>query len=165
MKFILAAALLLVVSLRAETVSAGIAATVNGDPITQAEMDHQVDSFFANSDLQGNELQTARQEYRQQVLQALIERRLILQAFAREGEKLPDGMIDLRLDAIIAENYGGDRNAFLSTIKTRASGKISAGDRGQLDHQSHAPKASAAGLVPFPARPRRRQNLLSARHS
>jgi hypothetical protein len=119
MKFLLFALLLVAIPLRAETAPAGIAAKVNGEVITKAELDHQVDSWFVSSDLQGDQLESARREQRARSLQALIGRKLVLQAFVREGEQLPQGEVDRRLDAIVAEEFGGDRNALLTTIKER----------------------------------------------
>jgi hypothetical protein len=105
--------------LRAEAAPAGVAAKVNGDIILKADLDHQVDEWFTDSDLQGVQLQAARKERREEALGALISRDLVLQAFRDEGGQVPNGEIDRRLEATIAENYGGDRNAFLSTIKER----------------------------------------------
>jgi hypothetical protein len=119
MKLLLVAALLLVFPLQAETTPAGLAAKVNGDVITAAEVDAQVNSGFFPADLPPEQREAARQEKHDQVLHALIVRKLILQAFAHENEKLPDGEVDRRLDAIIAEEYGGDRSVFVTTLKER----------------------------------------------
>jgi hypothetical protein len=116
---VLAAVLAPMILVQGETAPDGVAAKVNGDLISKADLDEQVDSWFNGSDLTGDQLRTARDERRKVALRALIERELILQAFRNEGEQIPAGMLDMRLDGIIAENYGGDRNAFLSTIKER----------------------------------------------
>ncbi len=119
MKLVFASALLSIIPLLAETVPAGIAAKVNGEVITTVEVDNQVESFFAGTSLQGERLDSARREYRAQILRALIERELILQSFRNEGEKMPDGLVDQNLNSIIATTYRGDRDAFLTTISGR----------------------------------------------
>ncbi len=118
--FVLAVALLLLVGpLRAEPARSEIAAKVNGVAITTAYLDHEVDASFVGTDLHGDQLQAARREKHTQMLHTLIVRELILQAFRRGGEKVPAGLVDQRLDTIIKEDFGGDRNAFLTTIKAR----------------------------------------------
>jgi peptidyl-prolyl cis-trans isomerase SurA len=99
----------------------GIAAVVNGDIITYS----QVRSLVAprekllRSQLTGEELAKQIKEARQAALKDLIDRQLIIQAFKKENFQIPDHYVDMRMHAIIQENFGGDRNTFIKTLEAQ----------------------------------------------
>src|SRR5689334_21146866 len=99
----------------------GIAAVVNGDIITFS----QVRSLVAprekllRSQYHGDELIKAVKEVREAALKDLIDRQLIIQAFAKENFQIPDHFIDQRMHEIIQENFGGDRNTFIKTLEAQ----------------------------------------------
>jgi parvulin-like peptidyl-prolyl isomerase len=49
----------------------------------------------------------------------LIDRRLIIQAFKKESFEIPDHIVDMRVQQIIREAFGGDRNTFVKTLEAQ----------------------------------------------
>jgi hypothetical protein len=107
--------------LHASAYTATIAATVNGHVITTAELDYQMDSWQAllGANMPMASFEAAKKEHRREILHALIDRELILQTFYREGNHVPESEINRRVTQIINEQYGGDREAFMSTLQER----------------------------------------------
>ena len=99
----------------------GIAAIVNGDVITYS----QVRGVSAPrerllvSQFKGEELAKQLQAARAAALKDLIDRQLIVQSFAKEKFELPDHFVDERVDDIIRESFGGDRQAFIKTLQAQ----------------------------------------------
>jgi parvulin-like peptidyl-prolyl isomerase len=99
----------------------GIAAIVNGDVITYS----QVRALIAprekmmRSQYSGAELEKQMKVARDAALKDLIDRQLIVQSFKKEGYSIPDFIIDQRIDEIIKENFGGDRNTFIKTLQAQ----------------------------------------------
>src|SRR5947208_897136 len=97
----------------------GIAAIVNGDIITYS----QVRGLAAprerllRSQYHGEELEKQIQEARKLALKDLIDRQLIVQSFHKEKFELPEHFVDQRIDDIIREDFGGDRNTFIKTLQ------------------------------------------------
>jgi hypothetical protein len=98
-----------------------IVATVNGENIYRADLDFQIDAKTQSQsgDLPSPEL-AARQKARDQKgLAVLIDRAIAIQAFYREGGKIPETIIDEQSNTIIDQQFGGDRDAFARTLKER----------------------------------------------
>ncbi|MBV9007618.1 MAG: peptidylprolyl isomerase [Verrucomicrobia bacterium] len=99
----------------------GIAAVVNSDVITYS----QVRALSAPKEkllltqFHGDELKAKVKEARAAALNDLIDRQLIMQAFKKEGYSIPDHFLDQRVDDIIRENFGGDRNTFIKTLQAQ----------------------------------------------
>src|SRR5438309_3086351 len=99
----------------------GIAAIVNGEVITYS----QVRSLSAprekllRSQLTGKDLENKLIELRQLALIDLIDRRLVIQAFKKESYQIPDHIVDERMQQIIRESFGGDRNTFIKTLEAQ----------------------------------------------
>jgi len=99
----------------------GIAAIVNGEVITYS----QVRSLSApreqllKSQLTGQELEKKLMELRQLALKDLIDRRLVIQAFKKESYQIPDHFVDQRMQEIMRESFGGDRNTFIKTLEAQ----------------------------------------------
>ncbi len=99
----------------------GIAAVVNGDVITYS----QVRELIAGREralraaYQGEELENKIKEMRLSALKDLIDRQLILQEFRKKELTIPAYLIDDRVQQIIREEFGGDRGAFVRTLKSQ----------------------------------------------
>ena len=101
------------------TVVDGMAAIVNGEVITYG----QVRSLSAPQErllrqqYTGPDLEKKITELRQAAVKDLIDRRLIIQAFKKESFEIPDHIVDMRIQQIIKESFGGDRNTFVKTLE------------------------------------------------
>jgi peptidyl-prolyl cis-trans isomerase SurA len=99
----------------------GIAAVVNGDVITYSQvraLSGPRERLLA-SQFKGEELQKQVQAARDLALKDLIDRQLIVQSFAKEKFELPEHFVDQRVDEIIRENFGGDRQTFVKTLQAQ----------------------------------------------
>ena len=103
------------------TVVDGIAAVVNGEVITYS----QVRSLSAPQErilrqqYTGPDLEKKLTELRQMAVKDLIDRRLVIQAFKKESYEIPDHIVDMRVQQIIRESFGGDRNTFVKTLEAQ----------------------------------------------
>jgi peptidyl-prolyl cis-trans isomerase SurA len=99
----------------------GIAAIVNGEVITYS----QVRALSAprekllRSQVTGKDLENKLLELRQLALRDLIDRRLVIQAFKKESYQIPDHFVDQRMQEIMRESFGGDRNTFIKTLEAQ----------------------------------------------
>ena len=103
------------------TVVDGMAAIVNGEVITYS----QVRSLSAPQErmlrqqFNGPDLEKKLMELRQMAVKDLIDRRLVIQAFKKESYEIPDHIVDMRVQQIIKESFGGDRNTFVKTLEAQ----------------------------------------------
>lgn len=99
----------------------GIAAVVNADVITYSQVREisMPKEKLLRSQYQGEQLVAKIKEARQAALKDLIDRQLVVQAFKKEGYHVPDHYIDERIQEIIRENFGGDRNTFIKTLQAQ----------------------------------------------
>jgi len=103
------------------TVVDGMAAIVNGEVITYG----QVRSLSAPQERMlrqqytGPDLEKKITELRQAAVKDLIDRRLIIQAFKKESFEIPDHIVDMQVQRIIKEAFGGDRNTFIKTLEAQ----------------------------------------------
>ncbi|MBU3665025.1 MAG: peptidylprolyl isomerase [Chthoniobacterales bacterium] len=99
----------------------GIAAVVNSNVITFGQVREMM--MFRQRSLaemyQGEELQEKMKESQKAALKDLIDRQLIIDYFNKEGFKIPDHVIEDRINTIIREEFGGDRTAFVRTLKAQ----------------------------------------------
>ncbi|HXA08975.1 MAG TPA: peptidylprolyl isomerase [Chthoniobacterales bacterium] len=107
-------------TLGAESVN-GIAAVVNDKVITYSEVRDVCEprERLLRSQYSGDELVKKITDLRKAALQDLIDRQLIIQAFEKEKFAIPSHFVDERVDAIIKDNFGGDRNAFIKTMEAQ----------------------------------------------
>ena len=105
---------------RAESVN-GIAAIVNDKVITYSEVRDVCEprERLLRTQYSGEELAKKITELRKAALQDLIDRQLIVQAFDKEKLVIPSHFIDERVEQVIKENFGGDRNAFIKTMEAQ----------------------------------------------
>jgi peptidyl-prolyl cis-trans isomerase SurA len=99
----------------------GIAAIVNGDIITFSQVrglsaPHE---RLLRGQYHGEELDKKIQEARQAALKDLIDRQLIVQSFHKEKFELPEHFVEERVNDIIREDFGGDRNTFIKTLQAQ----------------------------------------------
>src|SRR6187401_2472469 len=104
----------------AESVN-GIAAIVNDKVITYSEVRDVVEprERLLRAQYSGDELVKKITELRKAALQDLIDRQLIIQAFDKEKLAIPPHFVDERVEAVIKENFGGDRAAFIKTMEAQ----------------------------------------------
>ena len=99
----------------------GIAAVVNGDIITFSQVRGLSGprERLLHSQFKGEELATQIKAAREAALKDLIDRQLIVQSFAKEKFELPDYFVDQRVNDIIRDNFGGDRQTFIKTLQAQ----------------------------------------------
>jgi len=94
---------------------------VNGDVITysQVRVLSAPREKLLRSQYTGQELGNKLKEARELALKDLIDRRLVIQAFKKESYQIPDHFVDQRMQEIIRESFGGDRNTFIKTLEAQ----------------------------------------------
>ena len=105
----------------AQDVLNGIAAVVNDEVITFSQVRELVGAKeqAARQQLKGEELVSKIKEIRLQAINDLIDRQLILQEFKKNKFQIPDYFINDRVNTIVREEFGGDRQAFVRTIEAQ----------------------------------------------
>jgi peptidyl-prolyl cis-trans isomerase SurA len=99
----------------------GIAAVVNREIITYSQVRGLVGprERLLQSQFKGDELAKQIKAAREAALKDLIDRQLIVQSFAEQKFELPDHFVDERVNDIIRESFGGDRQAFIKTLQAQ----------------------------------------------
>lgn len=99
----------------------GIAAIVNGDIITYSQVRglSAPQERLLRQQYRGEELQKQIQIVRDAALKDLIDRQLIVQSFHKEKYELPEHFVEERINDIIREDFGGDRNTFIKTLQAQ----------------------------------------------
>ncbi len=99
----------------------GIAATVNGEVITYSQVRNLIGprENQLRQQYTGEEYEKRLKEAEAQALKDLIDRELIVQSFKKEKFELPSYFVDQRMNAIIRENFGGDRNTFIEALRAQ----------------------------------------------
>lgn len=114
-------AILFTLPATAQEVLNGIAAVVNKDVITFAQVRELVGAReqTLQKTYSGEELVTKIKETRLAALNELIDRQLIIQDFKTAGFTIPAYVVEDRVGQIIREEFGGDRAAFLRTLEAQ----------------------------------------------
>jgi peptidyl-prolyl cis-trans isomerase SurA len=101
------------------TVVDGIAAVVNGEVITYSQVRalSAPQERMLRQQYTGEELAKRLTQLREMAINDLIDRRLVIQAFKKESFEIPDHLVDMRVQQIIRESFGGDRNTFVKTLE------------------------------------------------
>jgi parvulin-like peptidyl-prolyl isomerase len=99
----------------------GIAAVVNGDIITISQLRELTSAreMALREMLTGEELLREVKNLREAALNDLIDRQLILQEFAKREFNIPDYVVADRVQSIILQEFGGDRQAFVRTLQAQ----------------------------------------------
>ena len=102
----------------AQEVLDGIAAVVNSEVITFSQVRELVapKERAAREQFKGQELVEKVKEVRLAAINDLIDRQLILQEFKKNKFQLPEYVIDERINAVVRDEFGGDRSAFTRTL-------------------------------------------------
>jgi parvulin-like peptidyl-prolyl isomerase len=121
--FLLGGALQSVSAQQAEVVD-GVAAIVNNDVITISQVRELVGARerAMREGYNGPDLADKIKEMRLGALKDLVDRQLIIQEFRsmqEKGANIPDYVVDDRVQAIIREEFGGDRAAFIRTLQAQ----------------------------------------------
>ena len=106
---------------RSAEVLDGVAAVVNGDVITFSQVREVVSARerALRAQYSGQELVNKVKEARMGALKDLIDRQLILQEFRKKEFNVPARIIDERVQQVIREDFGGDRQAFVRTLQSQ----------------------------------------------
>ena len=104
-----------------EEVINGIAAVVNGEVVTFSQVRELVAGREKSAAelYQGEQLQKKIKEMRDQAVQDLIDRALILQEFKKKEFNIPSYIVDDSIQKIIRQEFGGDRTAFVKTLQAQ----------------------------------------------
>lgn len=98
-----------------------IVATVNGRIVTSNELNFMMTPFMvelmAQYPRRGSEFQKKAMEARENTIEELIERELILHTFDERGGAIPQQAVDAEVERFIKTSYGGDRARFLRELK------------------------------------------------
>ncbi|MEY2561675.1 MAG: peptidyl-prolyl cis-trans isomerase SurA [Verrucomicrobiota bacterium] len=99
----------------------GVAAIVNGEIITYSQVRNvsAPRERLLRSQFTGQELAKQIKDARDLALKDLIDRQLILQSFRKEKFELPAYFVEQRVNDIIREDFGGDRNTFIKTLQAQ----------------------------------------------
>lgn len=96
----------------------GVAAYVDDEVITLGDVRETMDPLVAKlrQAYSGAELDAQLRKAYDQSLNDLIERRLILKAYAKLGQTLPDRVVERRVNEMITERFNNDRAALLDAL-------------------------------------------------
>ncbi|MEO7932856.1 MAG: peptidyl-prolyl cis-trans isomerase [Chthoniobacterales bacterium] len=99
----------------------GIAAVVNKEVVTFSQVREMVAprERALRQAYSGADLEAKVKLLRENALQELIDRQLILQDFKKNDFKLPPYVIEEHIKTIIREEFGGDRGAFIRTLQAQ----------------------------------------------
>jgi len=138
----------------------GVAAVVNTEVITFSQVRELTAAreralFTAARDrnsgqtLSNEELVSQVKEARLGALKDLIDRQIILQEFKKQGYKIPDRVVEERIQTIIREEFGGDRSAFIKTLEAQGYtiGKFREVEREKIMVQALRQKNMRADVV------------------
>ena len=97
----------------------GVAAIVNDKVITYSEVRQFVSPVVQQlrRNYTGDDLIEQVRKAQMDALNQLIERALIIQEFKEKGFKIPETVIDQQINDTIANDYGGNRAAFVKTLE------------------------------------------------
>jgi peptidyl-prolyl cis-trans isomerase SurA len=97
----------------------GVAAIVNNRIITYSEVRDYVRPVLQQlrRDYRGDDLGEKMHAAQQDALNNLIDRALIITEYETKGYSMPDNVVELELEDIIVNDFGGDRTAFIKTLQ------------------------------------------------
>lgn len=98
----------------------GIAAVVNTNIITYGQVRELLMFRQRSMDQQpSEEMRQKMKETQDAAIQDLVDRQLIIDEFKSQGFQIPEHVVDDRINAIIRGDFGGDRTAFVRTLKAQ----------------------------------------------
>jgi parvulin-like peptidyl-prolyl isomerase len=103
------------------SVSSGDAAVVNGEHITQADLDHRMQETACRYKLQKRSFpkpgSTQYQGLQQQIVQTLVQRVQLDQKAPSLGVKVTDKQVEAQLKSLKKQYFGGDEKKYLAELK------------------------------------------------
>jgi parvulin-like peptidyl-prolyl isomerase len=99
----------------------GIAAVVNSNVITYGQV-RELLMFRQRSMGQQEmtpEMKEKMKESQDAAINDLVDRQLIIDAFKTDGFQIPEYVVEDRVNSLIREEFGGDRTAFVRTLKAQ----------------------------------------------
>lgn len=97
-----------------------VAATVNGRPITSSEVTFRLMPIFAQLSAQfprqGPEFTKRLAKEKNEIINDLVERELVMSDFETKGYQMRDAFIDQEINRVIIEDYNGNRDRFLQDL-------------------------------------------------
>src|SRR5271168_880665 len=118
-KFLLAIATFLLLSACNRSAPANVAATVNGRPITYADLEKQFQSSFSTSNEKGSDDQVEIQKL--EVLRTLVDGEIMLQRAEKQGLMATDADVDAKFNELKApytqEEFQKQLNARQMTVE------------------------------------------------
>ncbi len=102
----------------------GVAAHVNDEIITIGEVVAVVDRLRPRlmSNYGGDELKRKLEQAYWQALDSLIDRQLVLDAYEEGDARLPESVVDERVEQHVLDNFKGDRRALLEKLQDSETG-------------------------------------------
>jgi peptidyl-prolyl cis-trans isomerase SurA len=99
----------------------GVAAIVNSNVITHSQVHEFVQPVLMQlrREYTGKELDEKIRIAKQDALNNLIDRTLIIEEFNTKGYMIPDNLIEQQINDTIANDYGGDRTSFTKTLQAQ----------------------------------------------
>jgi peptidyl-prolyl cis-trans isomerase SurA len=99
----------------------GIAAIVNDDIVTISQLREltMAREMAMREMFSGEDLAREVAKMRESAIQDLIDRQLIIQEFRKREFDIPDHVVSDRIQAIILQEFGGDRQAFIRTLQAQ----------------------------------------------
>ena len=96
----------------------GVAAVVNDEVITFTQVREMTGALEKSvlANFRGDEAKDKIKEIRLRAVNELIDRQLIIQEFRKLKATIPTHVIDDRINAMVRDQFGGDRSAFYRTI-------------------------------------------------
>lgn len=99
----------------------GVAAVVNTNVITYGQIREML--MFRQRALADNmeseEARAKMKESQDAALKDLVDRQLIIDEFKAQGFQIPEYVIDDRINTVIRQEFGGDRTAFVRTLRAQ----------------------------------------------
>jgi parvulin-like peptidyl-prolyl isomerase len=99
----------------------GIAAIVNSNVVTYGQVRELL--MFRQRSMSQQEMTAEMREQMKETQDAavndLVDRQLIIDAFKSEGFQIPEYVVDDRINSLIRGEFGGDRTAFVRTLKAQ----------------------------------------------
>jgi peptidyl-prolyl cis-trans isomerase SurA len=118
---ILMAGLIAAASAGATDIVDGVAAVVNDRVITYSDVKAFVQPVVQQlrRNYSGQELIEKVRAAQLDALNTLIDRALIIQEFNKKGHSVPDNFVEEQINEIIANEFGGNRAAFIKTLQAQ----------------------------------------------
>jgi peptidyl-prolyl cis-trans isomerase SurA len=97
----------------------GVCAYVDDEVITMGDVRETLDPLVAKlrQVYRGPELETQLRKAYPKALDDLIERRLILKAFAKTGQTIPDRVVERRINEMVFERFDNDRTVLMDALR------------------------------------------------